>query len=165
MKRIITLILTIAMVFSSTSAALASSVDYESELLNLTEVHIANGEWVEMNGAPPGVVFGNDSTTSGTYTSQSLIVSVAVNALITLVGGSIPAAIIEGAVVSVFGTGVGHINWVKKIAFGEDDNYYYVRTKGRLYWDSAHTQPLTDWYTIYSKRSKNSGTIIEPGLL
>lgn len=153
------------MVFSSVSIAFASSTDYKSELLYLMEDNGLKGEWLEMNGAPPGVVFGNDSTTSGTYTSQSLIVSMAVNALITLVGGSIPAAIIEGAVVSVFGAGVSHINWVKKIAFGEDDNYYYVRTKGRLYWDSAHTQPLTDWYTIYSKRSKNSGTVIEPGTL
>ena len=47
------------------------------------------------------------------------------------------------------------------VKFGEDSEYYYVRTKIRLYSDAAHTNSVTEWKTVYHKKSKSSGAAVE----
>ena len=43
------------------------------------------------------------------------------------------------------------------VKFGEDSEYYYVR----LYSDAAHTNSVTEWKTVYHKKSKSSGAAVE----
>ena len=47
------------------------------------------------------------------------------------------------------------------VKFGEDSEYYYVRTKIRLYSDAAYTNSVTEWKTVYHKKSKSSGAAVE----
>lgn len=157
MRQMVALLLTFTLVFSMTTVAFANEKKEECNNASLVgDVLVIIGD-AEINGAPAGVTFGGEVTAQGSYELEGVTVSIAVSALTIAIGVSGIAAFISLGVTTAIGEGASHVYWIKKIAYGEDSQYYYVRTKVRLYSNASHTKPLTDWKTIYTKKSKNNG--------
>lgn len=165
MKKMVALLLTFTVVFSTTTVAFANEKKEECNNASLVEDVSAIIGGAEINGAPAGVTFGGEVTAEGSYELEGVTVSNAVSAIGIAIGISGIAAYITLGVSAAIGIGASHIYWVKKIAYGEDSQYYYVRTKVRLYSDVKHTKPLADWHTVYTKKSKNSGASTEGEIL
>ena len=157
MKKIISVLLVFTMIFTATSTAFADSsenmVSDEESLLINTIV----GEGDTINGAPAGVVFSGNNVAKGNYKIAGKLISLSVGAICAAIGLSGISAFVTKAVAKALDLGLSHVNWTKIISYGEDSNYYYTRTKIRLYSDSNREKPLTTWKTVYTKKSKNSG--------
>lgn len=157
MKKLLSLLLAFTMVFSTATVSFADVKTDENVNINLDEgISIIISE-AELNGAPSGVEFVGERPIHGSYELEGVVVSTAISAIGIAIGVSGLGAFISLGVTTAISLGASHIYWVKKVSYGEDSYYYYVRTKVRLYSNAAHTKPLTDWKTVYTKKSKNSG--------
>lgn len=149
--------LIVTIVFSANTIAFADSV----ETASMGEKVVVLSEFIEggdaINGAPAGVTFGGEVTASGSYALTGAGAAAAASAIGIAVGVEGTAAYILLCVTTAISLGASCIYWEKRIAYGEDSNYYYTRTKLRLYIDSAHNHPLGAWKIVYNKKSKNSG--------
>ena len=160
MRKITAIILTMVLVFATATSAFANEGIAKNSTDNKT-----TSELIKKSSAPVGVKFGNDTTVEGNYEIEGVAVSASVSFISVAIGLSGISAYITAAVTTAIGTGASHIYWVKKIAYGEDSKYYYVRTKVRMYADPAHTNPVSEWKTVYHKKSKSSGAAMEDELI
>ena len=162
-KRVISLIVSLILLATSVVFATEENQVCQNSRKSLGESEnliIMPGN-VEINGAPAGVKFCKETTGQGSYEIEGISASTSASAIAVAMGvGGINGYILLG-VTTALSTGASHIYWVKKIAYGEDSEYYYVRTKIRLYSDAAHTNSVTEWKTVYHKKSKSSGAAVE----
>lgn len=114
-------------------------------------------EYSIINGAPAGVIFSGEVTANGNCSIQGLVVSAIAAILMRKI--NVPDSygyFVDAATLGV-SYGASYLYWTRKVAYGEDSQYYYVRYRVRVYRDSAHANPVAAWRTVYSKKSKNSG--------
>lgn len=156
MKKVLSVLFILCFTFTMSGTAFAN-VKQAHQSDDKVKEYIVLSTNMEIKGAPVGVTFGNETTANGSYAIEGTTVTTAVSALTIAIGVTGVGAYLTLAVTTAIGAGASHVYWVKKIAYGEDDTYYYTRTKVRLYSDSAHTKPLGDWKTVYHKKSKASG--------
>lgn len=157
MKRIITIVLIMAIAIMSTSYTFAETTEYNTLDKSVVLTHLGSDDIIEIKGAPAGVVFGPETYATGSYEIQGVIISVAAGALSIAIGLPELYSAIVLAISTALSVGASHIYWIKWIAYGEDANYYYTRTRIRFYSNPARTNPVSDWQTVYHKKSKNSG--------
>lgn len=159
MKRTIAFLLTVSIVFTSSFTVFATGSAKQPLGLNELEAIISEAEI--MSGPPAGVVFGEEHHVAGNYAFQGTVVSIIVGMIAVALGLSEIGGVIATVVTAALSLGISQIYWDKYIAYGEDDEYYYVRTRVRFYSDAGHEHPLSDWEIVYSRRSKNAGAGVE----
>ena len=160
--RAVAITLCMALVVGLIPGMAFAETDSENSIeISLSEGVSATLNGAELNGAPAGVKFGNEKTIEGTYELEGVTISTAVAFLVAAMSVPTMVSYITTGVTVAISLGASHIYWVKQVAYGEDSQYYYVRTKVRLYRDAAHQKPLNDdWKIVYTKKSKNNGASI-----
>lgn len=153
-KRWITILMAFLMVISTTSMGYCAS--QENNSTNVTDVPESIGV-IELYSVPVGVTFGNETVVKGNCSLNGTTVSTAVAVLASALNVSGLGAYITDAVTTAISVGASKIYYTRKVAYAEDDQYYYVRTKVRLYSDSERKKPVSEWKTTYSKKSKTNG--------
>lgn len=163
MKKTISTLLIVTLIISSTTVGFATTTEAASNVTR--DFELVGTDIIVLNGAPSGVTFGPESAISGNCNIQSGIISLIVGSLSVATGLSgLAAYFTNGATVAV-SLGLGCIYWQKKVSYGEDSQYYYIKSRVRLYSDSDLEKPITEWKTVYTKKSKANGASIGDELL
>lgn len=123
-------------------------------LNNLTKEIIDLSDATLAVSAPPGVSFGKDQPYKGTYEMTGVAISV--EAVLICLALGIPAgtAAVVSMVTIAISLGLSHIYWTKKVAYGEDSQYLYVRTKTQFYKNSSRTAKIGSEIVSYQKKAK-----------
>lgn len=131
-------------------------------LNNLTEEIIDLSDATLAVSAPPGVSFGDDHPYKGTYEMTGVAISV--EAVLICLALGIPAgtAAVVSMVTIAVSLGLSHIYWTKKVAYGEDSQYLYVRTKTQFYKNSSRTAKIGSEIVTYQKKAKGGSVRIAP---
>lgn len=135
------------------------------ELLdNLTQEKVNIGDAAAVS-PPPGVTFGEDREYKGTYEMTGIAISIEAALICAALGLPSGTALVVSMVTIAVSLGLSHVYWTKKVAYGQDSQYIYVRTKTQFYQNSARTKKVGKEIVTYQKKAKGGTVAIEPEII